>query len=357
MATVIGDIISMKVSITSPIANTSNFGVMLIVCDLPKDEVAKQPEMVGKYKGPEEILAAGWKEDEEIYLAASVIFGQDSAPDYIYVAPRQLVNGEVESVVTTLNRAYQTTGWYGIGLAGIPESEYDSIAVWTEATNKMFAFTTSNTICPVITPDLKRTHGWYTNQTGKYDKYLALAIMAVGFAYTPGEETWAFKTLKMVNPSDTSAGKLDTTLADKLDEAHMNYYVKVAGRNITQTGRVLGDEWIDTIRFADWLEDDIQIAIFNAFCTNPKIAFTDKGLDMIEGCIEASLTHGQENGGIAEDSFDDDGNENKATSVYVPSESEVTESERKERVLENVKWSAKLASAIHAVKVQGSLTY
>ena len=73
------------------------------------------------------------------------------------------------------------------------------------------------------------------------------------FNYEPGSETWALKTLNLIEPAI-----LTGTDMQNMKEQNINYYTTYAGKNVTQGGKTLGGEWIDVIRFRDWLKNDMQ---------------------------------------------------------------------------------------------------
>lgn len=355
MAVGIDNIVNVSISLSDPVVDTSTFGVILLVGSLPEGYAAleKQPDKVGTYYDITDVEAEGWKEKDEIYKAAVVAFAQDPKPEKIMIAPRQVGDeNKVEGFLDTLKRAYEAGGWYGASLIGATDDDLNSASVWIELTEKILGFTTSKETCPITNKEVCRTHGWFTSQTGDYDKYLDVAVMAKCFNYNPGSETWDLKTLKLVNPSEIS-----TSLSLKLDEQKMNYYVKIAGRNLTQTGAVLGNEWIDTIRFRDWLKNNIQMKVFSALVTNSKLPYTDSGIAVIENCMTQGLIEGQNAGGIAEDEYGDDDEVIKGFSTTVPKAASIPASQRKERILKGCKWDARLASAIQAVKINGTLSY
>lgn len=354
MANNIDSIVKVSISLESPAVSSESFSVLLLIGSLPAKyaELEKQPAQVGTYTSIKEVENAGWETTEDVYKAALVAFSQDPKPEKIMIAPRQVASGEEEAFLTTLNRAYDTVGWYGFSCIGITDEEVDAIAVWAEATEKMFGFTTSSEELVVTTSGLLRTHGWFTNQTGEYDKFLDVAVMAKCFGYAPGSETWALKTLAIVNPS-----KISGTLTATLDNQNMNYYVTIAGSNVTQNGKVLGNEWIDVIRFRDWLKNDMQVRVFNAFRKNPKLPYTDNGIGVIEGCMKASLLSGQVVGGISEDEYDADDNLIPGYTTSVPLAANLTSAQKKSRDLADCKWTARLAGAIQAVEIEGQLGY
>ena len=354
MANNIDSIVKVAISLESPAVSSESFSTLLLVGSLPAKYagLSRKPELVGVYSGIKEVENAGWEETEELYKAALVAFRQNPKPEKIMIAPRQTEDGEEESFLDVLNRAYETAGWYGFSCIGITDEEINDIAVWTEATEKMFSFTTSSEECPVTEKGLLRTQGWFTNQTGDYDKYLDVAVMATGFGYQPGSEVWALTSLSIVNPSN-----IGSNLAAILDNQNMNYYVTIAGSNVTQNGKVLGNEWIDVVRFRDWIKNDLQLRVFNAFRKNPKLPYTDNGISVIEGCMKASLKSGQSIGGIAEDEYDADNNLIPGYTTYVPLAANLTAAQKKSRDLPDCKFNARLSGAIQVATIEGQLGY
>ena len=354
MANNIDSIVKVEISLESPAVSSESFSTLLLVGSLPAKHASleKQPALVGVYSGIKEVENAGWEETDEMYKAALVAFRQNPKPEKIMIAPRQVVSGEEESFLTTLNRAYETAGWYGFSCVGITDEEINDVAVWTEATEKIFSFTTTSEECPVTERGLLRTHGWFTNQTGEYDKFLDIAVTATSFGHQPGSEVWALTSLGIVNPST-----IGSNLAANLDNANMNYYVTIAGNNVTQNGKVLGNEWIDVIRFRDWIKNDLQLRVFNAFRKNPKLPYTDNGISVIDGCMKASLKSGQSIGGIAEDEYDADNNLIPGYTTWVPLAANLTAAQKKSRDLSGCRWTARLSGAIQVVSIEGQLGY
>ena len=170
--------------------------------------------------------------------------------------------------------------------------------------------------------------------------------------YDPGTETWHMKELATIVPS-----ALSTDQKKKLDEQHINTFLRYAGANITIGGYTLAGEWIDVIRFRDWLKSEMQINVFNALKVNRKVPFTDDGIGLIEGKMEETLKRGQDIGGIAPTEYDADDNEIPGYTVTVPRASDLTEAERKSRKLTGCRYTARLAGAIHAVEIEGFLTF
>ena len=73
--------------------------------------------------------------------------------------------------------------------------------------------------------------------------------------------------------------------------------------------------------------------------------------------MSLSCLKAQDIGGISLTEFDADGNAIPAYHVNVPRSSEITEEVRKSRKLSNCTWSARVAGVIHAVEIEGYVTF
>jgi hypothetical protein len=160
------------------------------------------------------------------------------------------------------------------------------------------------------------------------------------------------KSLSTITPST-----LSSTFIAALSEANISYVLNVASKNITMGGKTNAGEWIDVIRFRDWLQNDMQVRVVNLLVVNSKIPYTDNGIGLVENQMIASLKDGQKYQGIAPTEYDEDGNAIEGFTTSVPLASSLTSTQKASRVLEDCKFSARLAGAIHLVEISGSLTY
>lgn len=354
------DIVNVQISISTPVSSSHSFGTLLIVGPSPKAP-GKTPPAVAVYSDLQEVTDAGWvaigDNADPVGIAASVAFGQDPTPTEIYIAVATVdEQGKPTNIAGTLDAALNCNGWYAIAPAGISEESLEEIAIWTEVNDKIMGFTTLSLTSPVDNTYF-RTFGIYgpelpDEETTEINKYKHVAFMAHCLHYEPGSETWALKTLAMVSPS-TLTGAQKKSLKDE----NLTYYITSANVNVTQGGKTCAGEWIDVIRFRDWLQNDMQMRVFNYMRTRPKAYYTDKGITDIENQMKASLQEGTDVGGIAPDEFDADGNVVKGFTTSVPRSAEVNPADKAERVLTNCKFSARLAGAIHATNISGVLGY
>lgn len=380
MSEILDSIVNCNISIESPVEDGSSFGTLLIIGKEPLGG-GKDLKPVDRYTSLTEVMDTGWKEDSELYKASRAAFLQESKPEFIYIAVLQETEGtassggkdtgsadesatdsgaedaelpaagskSLETYAEAVKRVLGMVGWYGLALAGAEDADYDEIAQLIESTEKIFAFSTQALENPLSRSDYMRTFGIYSENK---NEYAHVAWLAKGFSFDPGSETWAFKTLSGVTVSALTTRQMRT-----VEENCLNYYVACAGKNITRGGKMVGGEWIDVIRFRDWLKNQMQIRIFELFVKNPKIPYMDSGIALVENQMRAVLQAGQEAGGIAETDYDADENPLHGYTVTVPLAASLSAAQRSKRVLPGCRFTARLAGAIHAVELQGNLVF
>lgn len=348
MSEILDNIVNCSISIESPVEDGASFGTILIIGDTP----AKKGEHfrdTDKYASLPEVMDAGWLEADAVYQAAAAAFGQEPGPQIVYIAVRRETEteGTLEDFSETVKRSLEKPGWYGLALAGAQEEDCVSAAELVETAEKIFSFSTDKMENPLSGKEFMRTFGIHSE-----DPYANVAWMAAVFSLDPGSETWAYKTLKGVVPSE-----LTTREMRLLDENGLNYYVACAGRNITRDGKMAAGEWIDIIRFRDWLKNQMQIRIYELFVKNPKIPYTDAGIALVENQMEAVLASGQKTGGIAETEYDENDDPVYGYTVSVPLAARISSEQKARRVLKDCRFTARLAGAIHVTELKGNLVY
>lgn len=251
--------------------------------------------------------------------------------------------------------------FYGIALTSRNPEDVLAMANWTEAHTKIFGTSTaaagakdqditSDILSVLQKNNFYRTFAFYHEDAAT--DFPECAIMARCFAIEPGGETWANKKLAGV-----TYDALTETEFNAIKAKNGNTFERFRNVSITQRGTVAAGEWIDVIRFRDWLQEEITLNVFNALVNNDKISYTDAGIAVIENQVRAALKLGQRRGGIAPDEYDEDGNTNLGYTVEVPLAANISPNQKASRILQDVKFTARLAGAIHVVKINGSLTY
>jgi hypothetical protein len=251
--------------------------------------------------------------------------------------------------------------WYGWALADRTPATILAAAAWTESVRKLFgtAIAEPGAYDPDVTTDtgyLLYNDNYYTTFWFYHEKaatdFPETAVFARCFAVLPGGETWALKKLAGV-----TTDPLTETQYIAITKKNGNTFERFRNISITQNGKVAAGEWIDVIRFRDWLQEEITVNVFNMLINRDKVPYTDDGIALIEARIRQALELGQRRGGIAPTEYDEDGNENLGFTIEVHLASNISANQKASRVLTDVKFTARLAGAIHVVEIYGSLTY
>ncbi len=408
------DIVKCDIEISSPASSDATFDSILLVVPGPKEAGERSMDKATAVSKADELLDYGFTVDDAAYAAATVAFSQSPSPDEVYICIRKETGSEAgggsgagdsgneqegtekgpdgaegdteavepeaaepeavepeaqaetvqgyEDIRTTLSRASCEAAFYGIHITEFRDTKDIEDAIsWAEANEKMFAFEYFDyKNCPVDNFSYYRSCCMYAGEADGYgsdrqpaeNRYAALAWMAKCFGYDPGTETWHLKELATIVPS-----ALSTDQKKELAGNHINTFLRYAGCNCTIGGYTLAGEWIDVIRFRDWLKAEMQINVFNALKVNRKVPYTDGGIGLIEGKMEETLKKGQDIGGIAPTQYGTDGDTIYGYTVVVPRASDLTEAVRKSRKLPGCYYTARLAGAIHVVEIEGFLTF
>ncbi len=266
-----------------------------------------------------------------------------------------------ESIAATMAACMTSDpDWYGVALAERNETEILEMAEWVEAHNKLFgaltnadgaklAEVTSDILTQLKERQYFRTYGCYHAVS---DEYMEAAMASRCFTVYPGGETWANKRLAGI-----TYDKLSETEFNAVKGKNGNTYELFRNIAITQNGKVASGEWIDVIRFRDWLEEEIKVRIFNVLINRDKLPYTDGGIAVIEAALRGALEEGQRRGGIAPTEYTEDGSENLGFTISVPLASNIDANTKASRVLHDVTFTARLAGAIHATEIKGRFTY
>jgi len=143
-------------------------------------------------------------------------------------------------------------------------------------------------------------------------------------------------------------------VADALTSAEVGYiqgkrgstFETVGGVDIFVGGKVASGEWIDVIIFAAWLKTRIVEDLWTLLVNTRKLGYTAAGAAAIEGAIRKVMLEGIQVGGLASD---------PEPVVSVPNVLALSSAQRATRVLPNVTFVARLAGAIRAVSVSGTV--
>jgi Protein of unknown function (DUF3383) len=254
----------------------------------------------------------------------------------------------------------ENSDWYAFCDSDHDETKISGYAAWSEASQKLFVCTlsTPESILPPsgntsVAAELKngnffRTAWWYNPDPLEF---VDVAITARSFTKYPGGETWANQRLAGVQVT-----KLGETASRNINAMNGNTFEPFRNINITQYGKVAGGEWIDVIRFRDWLCEEVRTRVFLQMVDN-RIPYTDPGIGIIRTRIDQALAFGVARGGIAPPEVDEFDNIIPSYTIDMPLSMSVSFNNKANRLLQDVYFTARLAGAIHVVEIKGTLTY
>ena len=237
--------------------------------------------------------------------------------------------------------------WYGLIFTERNQDHIELAAAYIETQRKIFVTCSSDSN---VLDTTSTTDSAYVLSAANYDRTAVLynltsddfadsAWMGKNFPSDPGTETWKFKTLSGITADNLTSDDRASAVAK-----NANVYVTIGGVDITEEGTMASGEFIDVIRGVDWLQARLEERIFSRLVNLPKIPFTDAGIAIIENEIRAVLENAEGTGLLADD---------PKYTVTVPKATDVSETDRANRILPDVTFTARLAGAIHKVTVQG----
>lgn len=308
--------------------------------------------------------------DESALLSASYSDGvltlqaKDPSKPFALKASSMLsveLGSVTESVAQTMAAVMNSdSDFYGVAFTSKEQDDVLAMAEWAESAGKLYGTSfggdtvknsemTTDTGSQLKAKNYYRTFWFYHAVENEYPE---VAVMARCFAVDPGGETWALKKLAGI-----TVDPLTETEFNAITGKNGNTFELFRNVSVTQNGKVAAGEWIDIIRFRDWLEEEIKTNVFNLLINRDKVPYTDAGIAAIESRIREALELGQSRGGIAPTEYDEDGNQNLGYTISVPLAANISANTKANRELTDVTFTARLAGAIHVVNITGSLTY
>ncbi|UAV89934.1 major tail protein [Pseudomonas phage REC] len=247
--------------------------------------------------------------------------------------------------VTTVDNS-----WYAVMIESHVEADVLAVAGQVEGMKKVFA-TSSQTaaVKTTATTDIfsklkalgyQRTFGLYSATADT--EYPEAAWVGYQLQEQPGSNTWAYKAL-----SGATVSVLSDTESTNIHNKSASTYETVGGLNSTIGAKMFGGEWIDVIIFVDWLEARMKERLWSRMVNSKKIPFTAAGAAIIEAEIRGQLNDGVRVGGLAP---------SPAPTVNVPDVLTLSTNARAQRIFEGITFEARLAGAIHFVKIAGTVT-
>ncbi len=241
--------------------------------------------------------------------------------------------------------------WYGLVYTLRVQADQEAIAAYVETQKKVFSTASDDadikdvsdasdtTSLAAVLKSLSFARSQVIYLSNAATQFPEAALLGSILPLDPGTWTAKFKTLSGITVDSTSSTQRTNILAKNATQ-----YTEVGGVNITEDGKVAEGEHLDIIVFVDFLDARITENVFSLLANKPKVPYTDKGITSIQSEINQVLQDGVSIGGIAED---------PPFTISVPKAIDISAIDKANRELNDVKFQATLAGAIHAVNIDG----
>jgi hypothetical protein len=273
---------------------------------------------------------------------ASAIFSQNPTVPKIKVGKR-LAN---ESITVALNNIQNDAegDFYGVLIVPKEAQDIQELAK-VIGSKRLLAGVDLEDATLSIVPSLNKAEGArkiFAIFRENANEYPAAAWMGRMLAQAPGSSSWAFKKLEGITKSKLSADKIKT-----FKESGVNRHIDINKEGVTMDGKVMSGEYVDIVHGIDWLHVRIQERLFRLLMINEKIPYTLKGIDLVRCEIMAQLKEAVYRGLLAPD---------PEPKVSIPNIDDISPDKRGSRILPDVRFSGRLAGAIHEIEIQGTVT-
>jgi hypothetical protein len=240
--------------------------------------------------------------------------------------------------------------WYGVVTDLQVKADTNAIQAYLQTIDKIGVFQTADGGCldVAVTDDVISTA-----KTAAYDQSIicwhheigtghAAAMLGKALPYTPGQITWAHKTL-----AGTSTSKLSPAEINVLISKRGNYYTTKSGGGHTMQGITGRGIFIDTMTVKHWLQARIVESVIGTFRRNLKIPFSNDGINLMISAVHAPLDRQTKIGGLLTD---------PAPVVTAPTVQQISPADREARRLPDVSFLAYDSGAIHGIVIQGKVS-
>lgn len=298
----------------------------------------------------------------------SGLFGLRST-DGGYSAVGAAAETPVEAVETLAN---MSNDWYGLMFAASvqpTDDEVMDVAAYIEASgiSRIYGVTNQNagTLDSVTTTDIssRLKAAQYKRTFTQYSSSAAHAVASIfGRAFTvnfQGSNTTI--TLKFKQEPGITYENLTASQASTLENKNCNVFVLYNNDTaILQEGVMANGYFFDEVHNADWLQNDVQTAVYNLLYTSTtKIPQTDAGINLILTTISQRLDQAVVNGMAAPGVWNAAGfgaleqgdTLAKGYYVYAPPVATQSQADREARKAPVIQCAVKLAGAVHSVSV------
>lgn len=336
MANLLESVVSVRIDSQTQTITTSSFTIPLILAEFT-DWTDSRTRTYSSFAEVQQDFT-----DASVLSLAGKIFGQDQSPDTVVIG-RKVPTSETWLQALTAVDAENST-WFALVAETHTPADVLALAGYISTVNKLYFTSTQDaTALATTTTDIGaqlKALGYDQTSvmfhTTADTSYPEAAWVGSQLTYTPGANTWEFKTLEGV-----AANNLSSTARTNLETKRMSYYITIAGVNVTRNSVMADGTFIDQKVVEFWTIARMQESVFGMLVRKPKVPYTDAGFALVESQMRSVLALGVTNGAYSD------------YRITVPRVIDIPENQRQQRVAGDFLFDATLQGAIHSVRIRG----
>ena len=280
-----------------------------------------------------------------------------------------LSQGQIAETAEVMVSAIESSNneWYALGVVkALRDIQFtEDLADAIESRRKIALFTTNDANVAVLgstaslsyalkTKNYKRTGIAYHNNTNVYPEW---SWMGQQLPKDAGSTNWSYKKLSGISEGasqDILPVSLTSAQIDACQDVNTNVFTETLGASFIYFGTMIGGknadkdgEFIDIIVAVDFLQARAEEGLMSLLLEKDVIPFTDGGISIVDTRLKSVLqTYGVNQAILVEGSV----------VTNFPKRSEVSQSDRDNRLLPNGTFTAELSGAVDTIVVRGTLS-
>lgn len=353
----LSQIINVSITRNTSAAERASFGIPLFITATVPAGFTNRARSYTDLTG---LTDDGFLVTDNAYKAAQSYFAQNPSVSKIIIGRKDI--GDADWVAAATAIAAEDDSWYVLTAEVRTKADVLALAAYTEARVKLYFVATAETpsidtvfdtgVSTDTAAELKdlnydRTiHYWHQDAA---TVFVECAFAGHNLPFVAGKSTWAYLQLNGVSQAKgTSGNPLTSTQVTNLLARNSNFSQTLSGVTVTREGKVTGGEWIDIIRGADALDEDMTKSLFDLLINQQggKVPYDDSGLNLIRSVMVNVLNRFVDSNFILSD-----------FRISIPKAKDIAAVDKTNRILQNVTFQATLVGAIHAITVTGNVSY
>lgn len=315
-------IVKVDINLSAKAAARKGFNVGLV---LGTSNVIPVTERVRVYTSAAALLADGFTNTSDEYVAAQLYFSQSPQPDKLCVGVVDTANNEDKATAIEACRQANSE-WYEFVALGASDSETEALALWAESANprtmQMYTTHSTNVLQPTYTePEqegdepvqiediftkLKKANyrrSWGVYQEGSQNAAAAWMGRANGMnSGTAGSMfTLAYKSVAGVATDSLTEAQVQYVCGSRTTSGNNGnvYITRAEDYDLLQQGYMADGTSFDEVMGLDMLENDITLNVMDLLAQSRKVPQTAAGVASIINVINQACDKHVSTGFIA----------------------------------------------------------